>query len=220
MIAWVDPNLRVTFWQAVRCNWTTSAASSSSGSEQPVSVYKLPVQSVRVQKGDSTERVRVFRNWLMPTAVCFLVSVSTSRWVGTNPATSSSQSLLLNLLQSLALHSESWPQCQTSTGNNLWALCDDRRLHAEGTKSSEGDAMRKKSGGKQDGCHHFEGLTLAQRLILTPQCEMAQKNHDATQQVGSSCNLTEYGRGGMNLNVFFMMFKNIKLFTPVVNAVL
>lgn len=67
-----------------------------------------------------------------------------------------------------------WPRHQTLTGNNLWALCDDALLHAVGTKSSEGDATRKKRGEKQEASDHFEGLTLAQHLIHSPQCEFVK----------------------------------------------
>lgn len=59
MIVLIDPNLRIT------------PASSTSCLKQPVPVYKLLVWSVKVTKGDSTERVGIFRNWLMPTTVLF-----------------------------------------------------------------------------------------------------------------------------------------------------
>lgn len=71
-------------------------------------------------------------------------------------------------------------------------LYGDRRLHAAGTKSSEGDATSSKRGWKQDNGHHFEGLTVAQRFIQTPQCDMAQTNLDAIEQIHSGCNVTIY----------------------------
>lgn len=103
--------MRITFSRAVRRNRTPPAASSTSCPEQPIPVNKLIVCYFEGEKRwFHCTCESFFGNWLMPTTVRFLVSVSTSRWVGTNPATSSPQSPLLtdhHPLQSLALCSES-----------------------------------------------------------------------------------------------------------------